>query len=146
MAMSRDMRARLLRGLREDGRGGYSSSGGGDGDDSGGQRECIDLGQRASVVGDTGIGVGESASGSAVAKTNGDAGNRVVVLVGHEHGESLGQLHSRRSRLIVAAGGGDLGGGPGKRVLGKDDGGGYAGGGGGDGDGCGVPGEGIELG
>jgi hypothetical protein len=49
----------LLRGFGKDSGGGYP--GGGDGDDSGGRRERIELGDRSGVAGNAGIGVGVSA-------------------------------------------------------------------------------------
>ena len=81
----------LLRGFREDGGRGYAGRRRSDGDGFGRRRKSIELGYRSGVAGDAGIGVGVSASGSAVVKGNTYAGNRVAVLVCDEHGEALGQ-------------------------------------------------------
>src|SRR6266436_1976158 len=81
----------LLRGFGEDGGRGYAGRRRSDGDGFGRRRKSIELGYRSRVAGDAGIGVGVSASGSAVVKGNTYAGNRVAVLVCDEHGEALGQ-------------------------------------------------------
>jgi hypothetical protein len=64
-----------------------------------------------------GLTLGVSASCSAIVKGSGDAGNRVAVLIGDEHGEGLGQLRSGRRYLIIAAGDSDVGCGSGNRIL-----------------------------
>jgi hypothetical protein len=75
----------------------------------GGWRKCIELGRRSGVADDAGIDAGVSASCSVVVKGNTDAGNRVAVLLGDEHGEGLGQLRSGRRNLNIAAGDSDVG-------------------------------------
>ena len=72
-------------------------------------------------VGYVGIGVGESASGTAVGKRDAVTGNGIAVLVGHKHGEALVQLRSSISELIIAAGDGDFGCGSGNGVLSEGD-------------------------
>src|SRR5258706_9270081 len=74
--------ARLLSTLSEDGWVGYSGGGRVDGNDSGSRGKSIELGRRSRVVGNSGVGVGESATGSAVVKVNIDTWNRVAILVG----------------------------------------------------------------
>src|SRR6266852_8730559 len=111
----------LLRGFGEDGGVGYSGGGGIDGDGSAGRRKRIELGCRSRGAGDAGIRVGEKASGTVVVKADAVAGNGLAILVGHEHGEGLGQLRSRRSELIVAAGDGDVGGRSSNGVLDEED-------------------------
>src|SRR6266851_7192478 len=77
----RHTHAGLLRGFGEDGGVGYSGGGGIDGDGSAGRRKRIELGCRSRGAGDVGIGVGESASGTAVVKGNAVAGNGIAILV-----------------------------------------------------------------
>src|SRR6202043_4098756 len=100
-----------MRGFGENGGGGYAGRRRSDGNGFRGRRKGIELGCRSGVAGDAGIGVGVSASCAAVVKVNVDAGNRVAILVGDEHGETLWQLVSCRSGLVVAAGDGDVDGG-----------------------------------
>src|ERR1700674_1213430 len=99
----------LIRGFGKNGGGSYADRRRSDGDGFGGRRGGIEMGYRSGACGDAGIGVGVSASCAAVLKVNVHAGNRVAVLVGDEHGEGLGQLRSRRSGLMIAAGDRDLG-------------------------------------
>src|SRR5208337_717784 len=111
----------LLPGFGEDGGAGYSGSGGVDGDRSGRRRQRIELGCGSIAAGDHRILAGESTSCAAVVKGNADAGNRIPILVGHQHGERQGQLRSGRSCLTIAAGDGDVSGGSGNGVLDKRD-------------------------
>src|SRR5208282_3469527 len=110
----------LVAAFAKDGGGGYAGGGGGDGYGLGGHRERVELGCDSIGGGDDGIGVVETSSGTAVGKGDAVAGNGVVVLVGHDHGEGHGQLRSGSTGLIIAAGDGDVAGGSGNGVLGED--------------------------
>src|SRR5258708_25153472 len=109
---------RLLSSFSEDGWVGYSGGGSVDGNDSGGRRKSIELGRRSGVAGDSGVGVGKGAPGTAVVKANIGAGHRVGILVGDEHDKGLRQLRSGRGDLVITAGDGDVGGGSGNGKLG----------------------------
>src|ERR1700677_3297447 len=111
----------LLSGFGEDGGGRYSGRSGGNGYGSGRCRERIELAGEPGAVGDYGIGVREGAPGATVGKGDAVAGNRISVLVGDFHREGLGQLRSRRSGLIIAAGDHDIGSGASNGILGKSD-------------------------
>src|SRR5713101_4788425 len=112
--------AELLSGLGKDGRVGYSGGGGADGDGAGRRWERVQLAHRSGAAGEAGIGVGETASGTAVVKRDAVARNGIAVLVSQERAEGLGQLRSCGNGLIIAAGDGDVGGGSGYRVLDED--------------------------
>jgi hypothetical protein len=111
----------LLSGFGEDGGGRYSGRSGGNGYGSGRCRERIELAGEPGAVGDYGIGVREGAPGATVGKGDAVAGNRISVLVGDFHRKGLGQLRSRRSGLIIAAGDHDIGSGASNGILGKSD-------------------------
>src|ERR1700691_2424523 len=112
---------RLLSGFGKDGGSRYSGCRGSNGDGPGRCRERIELAGGSGAVGDYRVGVREGAPGATVGKGDAAARNRISVLVGDFNGKGLGQLRSRRSGLIIAAGDRDIGSGASNGILEKSD-------------------------